>query len=81
MRAGLGEAIRADTLDWLAGCLATASGAMFPVARHVLVNAIPEDCCDVLDGGEVFIFAVDQAAVILGCDPNAVALRPWQLDS
>jgi len=75
------EAIRGFTLDWLAERLAAASGAAFPDARRALTVAIPDDARHVLDGGEAFILAVDQAAIALGCDPWSVPLRPQQLNS
>ena len=75
------EAIREYTMDWLAGQLAMAANAPVSAAKAALRKAMPLAERHVLDGGEVFILAVDQAAIVLGCDPWQVNLCPLSLNS
>ncbi|QBM75891.1 hypothetical protein E2E30_08980 [Sphingomonas sp. AAP5] len=72
---------RPITLGWLAQALATASGKTLAQANQALISAIPDGREDVLDGSSDVIFVVDQAAIVLGCDPEDVELSPRQMQS
>ena len=77
----LAKPIRRVTLDWLVSAVAFDCDATLADARTALLVGIPDGHEHVLDGGCEFIFVVDQAALMLGADPNAVRLRPRRLHS
>ncbi|WP_010161388.1 hypothetical protein [Sphingomonas sp. PAMC 26617] len=77
----LARGFRTWTLNWLAQAVANASQMPVSDCRRVIVDAVPDGDEHILDSGGEFIFAVDQAAIVLGCDPWTVELRPRELHS
>ena len=77
----LAKPIRATTLNWLTRAVAFGCDATYENAREALLFGIPNGGEHVLDGGAVFIFVVDQAAIMLGALPDDVRLSPRRLHS
>ena len=77
----LAKSLRRAALDWLVRAVAFGCNATLADARTALLVGIPDQHEHVLDGGCEFIFVVDQAAMMLGADPDVVRLRPRRLHS
>ncbi len=62
---------RRQTLEWMMSIVCLNTKVDEPTARAALLKAIPPGTENCLDGGETFIFALDEAITVCGGDPFA----------